>query len=383
MKMLKKGALLASALVFVLAALCACTPKYTVTFDLNGGELVSGELVQQVKEGETAAVPQASNGSATLTWDKALDAIIADTQFCAKWTQTVTFDLSGGELVSGELSQTVEKGSDAVAPEATNGTAQLVWDSVFADVNDNIVVKASWLQTVAFDLNGGELVSGELSQTLEKGSAATAPQASNGTAVLGWDADFSQVTDNITIKAVWTQTVIFDIGGGTLTSGELTQTVVKGGAAVAPEATNGRLALTWDKDFSAVTDDLVVTAAWVKVEMNTVELAAYVQERTVTVNVSDSAGYSATGSGFFIDSNGTVVTNYHVIDGAESISVLTSDCGHQKSTHIKNKAAGSCMKIFTLLRNRQELADFIPNKAEADRIYMYLYVQLNIKGTGD
>lgn len=45
-------------------------------------------------------------------------------------------------------------------------------------------------------------------------------------------------------------------------------------------------------------------------------------------------------------------------------------CGHPKSTHIKNKAAGSCMKIFTLLRNRQELADFIPNKAGADRMFV-------------
>ncbi|HXK77808.1 MAG TPA: trypsin-like peptidase domain-containing protein [Oscillospiraceae bacterium] len=120
-------------------------------------------------------------------------------------------------------------------------------------------------------------------------------------------------------------TVSFDLNGGELVSGETQQRVAEGSAAVAPEATNGRLELSWDKDFTNVTGDMTVTAQWNKAAMSTTDLAAYVQERTVTVNVETVTGNSAAGSGFFIDDQGTIVTNYHVIDGAVSMSVEVSD----------------------------------------------------------
>lgn len=58
-----------------------------------------------------------------------------------------------------------------------------------------------------------------------------------------------------------------------------------------------------------------------KKPMDTADLAEYVQERTVTVNVEKLTGSKGTGSGFFIDSEGTIVTNFHVIDLAQAISV--------------------------------------------------------------
>ena len=81
-----------------------------------------------------------------------------------------------------------------------------------------------------------------------------------------------------------------------------------------PDAVNGRRALTWNGDYTNVTADTVVTAEWEKVAMSTVDLAEYVEERTVTVNVVTFNGGSGTGSGFFIDDQGTIVTNFHVID---------------------------------------------------------------------
>ena len=58
-----------------------------------------------------------------------------------------------------------------------------------------------------------------------------------------------------------------------------------------------------------------------KQPMDTADLAEYVQERTVTVNVEKLTGSKSVGSGFFIDSEGTIVTNFHVIDLAQAISV--------------------------------------------------------------
>ena len=62
--------------------------------------------------------------------------------------------------------------------------------------------------------------------------------------------------------------------------------------------------------------EIEVVAEPERKEYTTVELAEYVGARTVTVNADDSVG-----SGFFIDSEGTLVTNYHVIEGAKKITV--------------------------------------------------------------
>ena len=55
-------------------------------------------------------------------------------------------------------------------------------------------------------------------------------------------------------------------------------------------------------------------------EMDSEEIAEYLQTRVVKVESSDGIG-----SGFFIDDEGTIVTNYHVIDGTVSIKVVMHD----------------------------------------------------------
>ncbi len=59
-----------------------------------------------------------------------------------------------------------------------------------------------------------------------------------------------------------------------------------------------------------------------KKELSTVELAELGQKCAVTIEVSTVWGGSSKGSGFFIDGQGTVITAYHVIEGAESIEVV-------------------------------------------------------------
>lgn len=59
----------------------------------------------------------------------------------------------------------------------------------------------------------------------------------------------------------------------------------------------------------------------VRKQMDVTDLAEYAQARTVTIT-AEGAGV---GTGFFIDDEGTVVTCYHVIDGATGISVKAMD----------------------------------------------------------
>lgn len=65
-------------------------------------------------------------------------------------------------------------------------------------------------------------------------------------------------------------------------------------------------------------------------EMSSEEMAEYLQTRVVKVTSSDGS----VGSGFFIDDQGTIVTNYHVIDGAASIDVVMNDSATYEVTTI-------------------------------------------------
>ena len=72
--------------------------------------------------------------------------------------------------------------------------------------------------SVVFNLNGGELISGKAEQTVKEGEAAIAPIAQKGRAELSWDKDFSEITGNTIINAVWnekTSTVTFSMPSST------------------------------------------------------------------------------------------------------------------------------------------------------------------------
>lgn len=66
--------------------------------------------------------------------------------------------------------------------------------------------------------------------------------------------------------------------------------------------------------------------------MNAQELVKYLDTRVVKVTAAD--GWH--GSGFFIDANGTIATNFHVIDGATSLSVSLPDGGEYQVKEVIN-----------------------------------------------
>lgn len=58
--------------------------------------------------------------------------------------------------------------------------------------------------TVTFDLNGGTLISGDLEQVVTQGKNATPPTvAKEGCYLHSWSASYKQITRDIVIKAVW------------------------------------------------------------------------------------------------------------------------------------------------------------------------------------
>ncbi len=129
-------------------------------------------------------------------------------------------------------------------------------------------------------------------------------------------------------------TVTFDLNGGTLISGDLVQTVAEGGSAVAPQAENGIMSLSWDKTFTDVDSDITVRAMWEKTELSSTDIAEIVQAATVSVNCEYYNGNTSSGTGFFIDDQGTIVTCYHVIEYAVAIDVEIPGGGKHDVTTI-------------------------------------------------
>lgn len=103
---------------------------------------------------------------------------------------------------------------------------------------------------------------------VQHGSAVTAPEKpkKDGKTFKGWDKDFSKVTSDLTINAVYdvdTFTVTFKDGEKVLE----TQTVEYEAAATAPDTARlsppeGMHFAKWDKDFSKVTEDIEVSAVY-------------------------------------------------------------------------------------------------------------------------
>ena len=58
--------------------------------------------------------------------------------------------------------------------------------------------------TVTFDLNGGTLISGDLEQVVPQGKSATPPTVAKDVCYLhSWSASYKQITRDVVIKAVW------------------------------------------------------------------------------------------------------------------------------------------------------------------------------------
>lgn len=184
-----------------------------------------------------------------------------------KWTinkYTVTF--MDGEKVLAAFTN-VTHGDTVTAPEVPkkDGKTFSKWDKDFSKVTSDLTINAVYdVDTFTVTFKDGEKVLE--TQTVEYEAAATAPDTARlsppeGMHFAKWDKDFSKVTEDIEVSAVYElneYTVTFKNGETTLK----TEIVKHGFAATAPNVydTATKKFVGWDKSFDNVTSDLIVNA---------------------------------------------------------------------------------------------------------------------------
>ncbi len=273
------------------------TGPYTVKFvDPDGTVLKEEEVARDAAA--TAPEDPTRAGYAFTGWDRAYDKITSDLTVTAQYVRlwTVQFKGHDGTVLKTEE---VRDGGAATAPAAPAREHYTFsgWDIAFSNVTDNLIVTATYTEvakvTVTFmDYDGSLLGTAEV----YPGEAAVAPIAPTHAHRVfnGWDKDFTNVMEDMTVTATYTEdekfTVVFKDYDGTVID---TVTVYIGEAATAP-ASPSREHYTfsgWDKAFDNVTESITVTATYTENAKFTVTFKDHdgTVLDTVTVYVGEAA----------------------------------------------------------------------------------------------
>ena len=184
--------------------------------------------------------------------------------------------------------------------------------------------------TVKYDPAGGTLVSGKLKQTVKEGKDASEPVVSrDGYQFEGWDKEAKDVDEDMVITAQWKKlcTVRFEIGEDAKSDDELEIAIAEGETPNAPDVSRDGYVLNgWDPEIGTVNEDTVYTAVWSLKYYNSSEIYDIASSCVGEITVKDKNGTAyGTGTGFFIDDAGTMITNFHVMKGAYSATVTGAD----------------------------------------------------------
>ena len=354
--------------------------KYTVTFDGNGGTFVSGNTTQTIKYGGNAVAPKFEKAGYTLSWDRSFTNVSGNITVTAIWTANtntkykVEYYQQNLENDYYTLINTVNKTgtTDTTANAEIKTYAHFTYNADMSVISGNIdgngtlVLKVYYTRdkyTVIFDGNGGTLVNGNASQTIKYGGNAAAPKFEIAGYTLSWDRSFTNVSGNITVTAIWTAntntkykveyyqqnlendyytlidtvnktgttdttanaeiktyahftynadmsvisgnldgngtlvlkvyytrdqyTVTFDGNGGTLVSGNTTQTIKYGGDAVAPTFKQTGYTMSWNRNYTKVDDNITVTAIWSANTNTPYQVEHYIEKLDGTYELKD------------------------------------------------------------------------------------------------
>lgn len=132
---------------------------------------------------------------------------------------TVNFNANGGTLVSGDESQTIKQGCDAVAPVYTKTGYECSFDKSYEHVINNLTVNAVWTAleyAITYDLDEGIETTNPETYNIEDGQLFLNDPIKFGAVFNGWEMDGEIVPCincsllmPVTLKATWTTGVEF------------------------------------------------------------------------------------------------------------------------------------------------------------------------------
>lgn len=192
------------------------TKTFKVTFTDGQGTKLSEQKVESGKAAVAPAEPS-REGYNFAGWDKDFSKITADLTVNATWKELPpapkTFKVTFTDGLGGILSeQQIEEGKGAEAPAdpTREGYTFKGWDTDFSKITADLIVNATWEENppapgtfkVTFTDGQGNVLS---EQDVEEGKAAEAPEdpTREGYTFKGWDADFSNITADLTVNATW------------------------------------------------------------------------------------------------------------------------------------------------------------------------------------
>ena len=231
---------------------------------------------------------------------------------------------------------------------------------------------------VRFELNGGSRVSGSLHQEVEEGKSAKEPEVEReGYFFDGWDKDFSGIEKDTVVKAKWIKAVnvTFDANGGEITRGESTVVIASGKKPQAPSVSReGFIFKGWDREVGEATEDTTYVAQWERAVPTAEEVYQSLAVSMVEIRTYDAYGDPiGLGSGFFIDTNGKLLTNFHVMEGASTAEIYLYDEENARTYHATeiegyDKDIDLCV-VQTDVRNTTPVTLFTGNVKTGETIY--------------
>ncbi len=345
--------------------------EYTVTFTDWNGTVLSTQQVEYGNDAKAPADPTREEYSFS-GWDKEFTNVTEDITVTALYTMlptylkgtfndwkgtnlmeptedenilTTTIALEAGSYKFKVHSMNVWYGNNGTIDNTTTTSSSIGW--LMKTGKDNCTLKADggtyifnfnksthYLEiiyvapeyTVTFKDYDGTVLD---TQTVTQGKGATAPTAParEGNAQYSytfkeWDADFSAVTSDLTVTAVYTQTVnnykveFVDFDGAVLS----TQQVEYGSGAKAPEnpTREGYTFKEWDKEFTNITEDTTVNALYTKNQTK-------VNTGSLRVRVSGGSGFTISVNGSAARPQGASYHNSRIeIGSAVTVASLAS-----------------------------------------------------------
>ena len=255
------------------------------------------------------------------------------------------------ELSKITIPRSVTRIGDEVFRNCRNLTIYGYKDSAaesYAKANTIKFVSADY--SVVFKDNGRT----QKTEYVTKGQNATPPTLSSKDGyTLSWDADYTNIQEDMVINAIWTKK---DNGGGNTTiivspsetnkytvtfkdRGEVikTEKVKSGDAAEYPFITRSGYKLSWDKDFSKVTANITVNAVWTVIKPNKVtSLTAEVQKNSIDLSWDrvENTDY------YLVYRKATSDTEYKQIK--KTTKILWTDEDVEPGTEYSYKVVGVC-----------------------------------------